>query len=81
MEITQENAEDVTQMISTITEAISGAEEEQTTENLAVVINVVIGITNITGSNITITEQVSKSALQSYLLPVLLKPRKCNIIV
>ena len=72
-EITQENAEEVTQMTSNIAEAISDVEEEQTTENLEVVINVIIRTTNITDSDTTITEQVS---IESYLLLVLLKPKK-----
>ena len=76
-EITQENAEEVTQMTSDVAEAISDVEEEQTTENLEVVINVIIGTTNITDSDTTITEQVS---IESYLLLVLLKPKKCNTL-
>ena len=58
-EITQENVEDVTQITSDIAEAISDVEEEQTTENLEVVINVIIDTTDIADSNTTITEQVS----------------------
>ena len=58
-EITQENVENVTQITSNIAEAISDVEEEQTTENLEVLINVIIDTTNITESDTTITEQVS----------------------
>ena len=58
-EITQENIEDVTQITSDIAEAISDVEEEQTTENLEIVINVIIGATNLTDSDTAITEQVS----------------------
>ena len=56
---TEENVEDVTQITSDIAEAISDVEEEQTTENLEVVINVIIDTTSITDSDTTITEQVS----------------------
>ena len=58
-EITQENAADVTQITSNLAEAISDVEEEQTTENLEVVINVIIDTTSITDSDTAITEQVS----------------------
>ena len=46
-------------MISSAVEEITEIEEEQTTENLDVVINVIIDITVIVGNDTTISAEVS----------------------
>ena len=57
MEITAENVEEVTQIISSVVEEIT--EVEQTTENLNVVIDVIIDTTVVVGNDTTITTEVS----------------------
>ena len=55
------NVEEVTQTISSVVEEISDVEEEQTTENLDVVIDVIIDTTVIVGNDTatSITTEVS----------------------
>ena len=59
MEITEENIEEVTGIASNIVEELIGVEEEQTTENLEVVIGIIEDTAVVVGNNTFITEQVS----------------------
>ena len=52
----------MTQTISSVVEEITEVEEEQTTENLDVVIDVIVDIAVIVGNDTTITTEVSNLA-------------------